>query len=50
MMDQRRSRGIAVPIVQEAGWSPGLVLMVVENLSPTGIQSPSCPAHSEPLY
>jgi hypothetical protein len=24
---------------QEAGWSPGLVWMVTENLFPTGIQS-----------
>jgi hypothetical protein len=26
-----------VPIVQEAGWVPGLVWMGVENLEPTGI-------------
>jgi len=42
--------GDAVPIVQEAAWSPGPVWMVAENLSPTGIHSPNCPAHSESLY
>jgi len=26
-----------VPIVQEAGWAPGLVWTCVENLGPTGI-------------
>jgi hypothetical protein len=29
--------GDPVPIVQEAGWAPGLVWRVVENLTPTGI-------------
>jgi hypothetical protein len=28
-----------VPIVQEAGWAPGPVWTVAENLAPTGIQS-----------
>jgi hypothetical protein len=36
-----------VPIVQEAGWAPGTVWMGAENLAPTGIRSPDCPAHSE---
>ena len=39
-----------VPIVQEAGWAPGPVWTGVENLAPTGIQTPDCPAHSESLY
>ena len=29
---------------------PGLVWMGVENLTPTGIQSPDCPSHSKLLY
>jgi len=28
-----------VPIVQEAGWAPGLVWIGAENLAPTGIRS-----------
>jgi hypothetical protein len=28
-----------VPIVQEAGWAPGPVWIVAENLAPTGIRS-----------
>ena len=39
-----------VPIVQEAGWSPGPVWTGAENLAPTGIRSPDRPAHSESLY
>jgi hypothetical protein len=39
-----------VPIVQEAGWAPGQVLTGMENLTPTGIQSPDQPPHSELLY
>ena len=39
-----------VPIVQEAGWAPGLVWTSVENLAPTGIRSPDRPAHSQLLY
>ena len=39
-----------VPIVQEAGWAPGPVCTGAENLVPTGIRSPDCPAHSESLY
>jgi hypothetical protein len=35
-----------VPIVQEAGWAPGLVWTVAENLAPTGIRSPDRPARS----
>ena len=36
-----------VPIVQEAGWAPGTVWTGVENLAPTGIRSPDCPARSQ---
>jgi hypothetical protein len=39
-----------VPIVQEAGWAPGLVWTVAENLNPTGIRSLDCPACSQSLY
>jgi hypothetical protein len=39
-----------VPIVQEAGWAPGPVWTGAENLVPTGIQSPDCPACSQSLY
>jgi hypothetical protein len=39
-----------VPIVQEAGWAPGLVWTGAENLAPTRIQSPDRPAHSQSLY
>jgi hypothetical protein len=39
-----------VPTVQEAGWAPGSVWTVAENLAPTGIRSPDCPARSESLY
>jgi hypothetical protein len=39
-----------VPIVQEAGWAPGLVWIGAENLAPTGIRSPDLPARSESLY
>ena len=39
-----------VPIVQEAGWAPGLVWIGAENLAPTGIRSPDHPARSELLY
>ena len=35
-----------VPIVQEAWWAPGPVWTGVENLAPTGIQSPDRPARS----
>ena len=36
-----------VPIVQEGGWAPGPVWTGAENLAPTGIQSPDCPARSQ---
>ena len=36
-----------VPIVQEAGWTPGLVWTGAENLVPTGIRSPDRPALSQ---
>jgi hypothetical protein len=39
-----------VPIEYEAGWAPGPVWTCVENLAPTGIWSPDCPAPSESLY
>ena len=38
-----------VPIVQEAGWAPGLVRIGVGNLAPTRIRSPD-PACSKSLY
>jgi hypothetical protein len=39
-----------VPIVQEAGWAPGLVWTCAKNLAPTGIRSPDRPARSQSLY
>jgi hypothetical protein len=39
-----------VPIVQEAGWAPGLVWTGAENLTPNRNRSPDCAAHSESLY
>ena len=39
-----------VPIVQEAGWAPGPVWTVAENLASTGIRSPDRPVRSESLY
>jgi hypothetical protein len=39
-----------VPIVQVAGWAPGLVWTGAENLAPTGIRSPDRPARSQSLY
>jgi hypothetical protein len=39
-----------VPIVQEAGWAPGPFWAGAENLAPTGIRSPECPARSQSLY
>jgi hypothetical protein len=39
-----------VPIVQEAGWAPGPVLTCAKNLSPTEIQSPDRPGHSQSQY
>jgi hypothetical protein len=44
------SRKDLVPIVQEAGWVPGLVWTGAENLAPTGIQSLYHPARSQLLY
>ena len=38
-----------VPILQEAGWASGPVRTGAENLAPTGIQSPDCPAHRQSL-
>ena len=40
----------AVPVVQEAGWAPGLVWTGAEYLASTGIRSPDRPAHSQSLY
>jgi hypothetical protein len=39
-----------VPIVQEAGWASESVWIGAENLTPTRIRSPDCPAISESLY
>ena len=39
-----------VSILQRAGWAPGPVRTVSEDLAFTGIQSPDRPARSEPLY
>ena len=39
-----------VPIVQEAGWDPGLVWTGAENFTHTGIRSPDRSARSESLY
>jgi hypothetical protein len=39
-----------VPTVQEAGLAPGTVWTGAENLTPTRIQSPDHPAHSQSLY
>jgi len=39
-----------VPIVKEAGWAPGPVWTVAENLAPTGIRSTDRPARSQSLY
>jgi hypothetical protein len=39
-----------VPIVQEAGWAQVPVWTGEENLAPTGIRTPDCPAHSKLLY
>ena len=39
-----------VPIVQEAEWAPGPVWIGAENLAPTGIWAPDCPARSQSLY
>jgi hypothetical protein len=39
-----------VPIVQEAGWAPGLVWTGAEYLAPTRIRSADRPARSQSLY
>jgi hypothetical protein len=39
-----------VPIVQEAGWAPGLVWTCAKNLTTTGIRSLDRPACSQSLY
>ena len=39
-----------VRIVQEAGWAPGPVWTGAENLVPTGIRSPDCPARIQYEY
>jgi hypothetical protein len=40
-----------VPILEEAGWVPGLVWTDLENLTPpTGIRSPDRPVRSQSLY
>jgi len=39
-----------VPIVEEAGWVPGLVWTCAGNLTATVFRSPACAALSESLY
>jgi len=39
-----------VPLVLKTGWTPGPVWTGAENLAPTGIRSPDCPACSQSLY
>ena len=39
-----------LPIIQDAGWAPGLVWTGAENLALTGVRSPDRPARSESLY
>jgi len=39
-----------VPIIQEAGWAPGLVWTGAENLIPTWIRSLDRPARSQLIY
>jgi len=39
-----------VSIVYKAGWSLGSVLLGLENITPTGVQTPDRPAPSELLY
>ena len=39
-----------VPIVQEAGWTPGPVCTGAKNLAPTGIRSPDRQGCSQSLY
>jgi hypothetical protein len=39
-----------VPIVQEAGWAPGLVWTCAKNLALTGIRPPDRPVRSQSLY
>jgi hypothetical protein len=38
------------PVPTVPGWAPGLVWTGAENLAPTGIRSPDCPARSQLLY
>ena len=40
----------SVPVVQEAGWAPGLVWTGAENLALTGIRSPDRSTRSQSLY
>ena len=39
-----------VSIVKKAGWAPGPLCMIAENLIPTGIWSPDRAARNESLY
>jgi hypothetical protein len=39
-----------LPIVQEAGWTPGPVSTGAKNLAHTGIRSPDRPARNQLLY
>jgi hypothetical protein len=42
--------GRPITSVQEAGWAPGPVLIVADNIAPTSIQFLDLPAHSKSLY
>jgi hypothetical protein len=39
-----------VPIVQEAGWTPGPVWTCAKNFAPIGIRSPDRPARNQSPY
>jgi hypothetical protein len=41
---------LGVPLVYKAVWASGSVRTGAENLAPTGVRSPDCPARSESLY
>ena len=50
MACSREKFTLLLPIVQEAGWTPGPVWTGAENLVLTGIRSPDRPARSVSLY
>jgi hypothetical protein len=39
-----------VPFEQETGWASGPIWMRPENLAPTGVRTPDCPARSQSRY